>query len=69
MAIIESTLFAWLLFGCIGSAAFLYGKKQGSMAHMILGALLMGYPYLVSTVLPLYAVGVALTVALFIFKA
>lgn len=61
-------LFAGLLFGCIGSGAFVFGKRRSSATHMILGAALMGYPYFMSNTLALYGVGIALTAALFICR-
>jgi hypothetical protein len=65
----SSILFAGVLFGSIGCGAFVYGKRRASAAHMILGALLMGYPYFVSGAPALYGIGAALTAALFVFKA
>lgn len=62
------TLFAGLLFGMIGCGAFMYGKRQASAAHMLLGIGLMAYPYFFSNLAALYAVGVLLTAALFIFQ-
>jgi hypothetical protein len=64
----ESILLASLLFGSIGCGAFVYGKRQTSAVHMILGALLIGYPYDVSNTFALYGIGIALTLALFVFK-
>lgn len=61
-------LFAGLLFGMIGTGAFMYGKRQGSAAHMLLGVGLMAYPYFIADTLALYAVGFLLTAALFYFK-
>ena len=61
-------LFAGLIFGSIGMGAWIYGKKQTSALHMILGAVLIGYPYFTSNLIILYAVGIALTAALFVFR-
>ena len=57
-----------LVFGCIGMGAFVYGKKQHAWKPLLIGVLLMAYPYFVPQ--PLYAalIGVALTAALFIFR-
>jgi len=63
-----TVLFAGVLFGSIGCGAFIYGKKRASAAHMILGALLIGYPYFVSSLTSLIGIGLALTAALFLFK-
>jgi hypothetical protein len=64
----ESILLTSVLFGAIGCGAFAYGKRQASAVHMILGALLIGYPYVVSNTYALWGVGTALTLALFVFK-
>lgn len=61
-------LFAYLMFGLIGTAAFIYGKKNVSWRAMALGVALMVYPYFVSATLPLYLIGIALTAALFFWR-
>jgi hypothetical protein len=58
-------LFGMILFGAIGFAAFLYGKRTISLKPMILGVLLMAYPYFVSRPLWMYGIGAVLTLALF----
>jgi hypothetical protein len=63
---VGSKLFAWLLFGLVGMAAFGYGRKQQKPKAMLLGAALMGYPYLVDGALALWLVGAGLTAALFV---
>ena len=62
-----ATLFGGLLFGTIGFSAFLYGKKQVSLKAMILGAILMVFPYFVSNPIALFGIGGLLTAALFFF--
>lgn len=61
-----STLTGGILFGCVGFVAFIYGKKNAEFKPMILGVLLMGYPYFFKNTIAVYAVGVVLTVLLFI---
>lgn len=61
-------LIGGLLFGSIGLVAFLYGKKNSEFRPMIMGILLMGYPYFLKNTIALYLVGVALTVILFIWR-
>ncbi len=55
---------AWLvwgfLFGAIGLSYFIYGKKQQAMLPMLCGFSLMIYPYFVSNVMVLIAIGVTL---------
>lgn len=61
-------IFAWLIFGLIGMAAFGYGKKQGRPKTILIALILMVYPYLVSNALALWLVGAGLTAALFVFR-
>lgn len=61
-------LFGSLLFGVIGLAAFVYGKKNAHFVPMILGFVLMVYPYFVSQTWLLYAIGCALTVGIWLFR-
>ncbi len=63
-----ANIFASILFGSIGLAAFIYGKKQASFKAMMIGVSLMVYPYFIPNTVAVYAVGAALTVALFIFN-
>lgn len=60
-----SILFAALLFGTAGLAAFVYGKKNASWRPMVVGVALMVYPYFVEQTWLLYGLGVALCAALF----
>lgn len=63
-----ANLIAAFLFGAVGFVAFAYGKKQGSFKPMLIGAILLVYPYFISNTIVLYAVGAALTLSLFIFR-
>ena len=63
-----STLFAGLIFGAIGFVAFAYGKKQTLFKPMILGIVLMVYPYFISNAIALWVIGILLTVALYFFR-
>jgi hypothetical protein len=63
-----ANLFASLLFGVIGFAAFLYGKKNVAIPPMVIGLVLMIYPYFVPQTWLLYAIGCVLTVALVVFR-
>jgi predicted membrane protein len=55
-----SSLLWGLLFGSIGLAFFLYGKKQRAIVPLICGLVLMIFPYFISNTIVLVAVGVAL---------
>ncbi len=59
---------ACTIFGAIGFAAFLYGKKNKFSRPMIIGGALMAYPYFISGTFFLYLVGVALTAALYFWR-
>ena len=60
-------LIADVVFGAIGMAAFVYGRKQSRLKTMLIAVALMAYPYFVSGTLLLYGIGVLLTAALFVF--
>ena len=61
-------LFASLLFGAIGLGALVYARKMSAFKPAILGLALMTYPYFVSDNFLLWGVGLALTIALFVFN-
>ena len=58
----------WLLlsglFSLIGLSVSVYGRRQQLLAPTIIGLVLMGYPYFVSSYLGLVGVGVGLLVML-----
>ena len=53
-------LFLSLIPSGVGFVLFMYGKKQGRMPQLVVGLLLMGYPYVTNTVPTLVGVGVLL---------
>lgn len=61
-------IFASVIFGSIGFGVFIYGKKQSSFKAMVIGMLLMVYTYFVPSVIAVYAIGVVLLLALFLFN-
>ena len=61
-------LFAGLIFGSIGVGAWIYGKRRASAPHLLLGAILVLYPYFTGNLIILYGVGIILTALLFVFK-
>lgn len=63
-----NVLFAGLVFGVIGFAAFMYGKKQARFSPMAIGTALMAYPYFVSAAWLLWGIGIALCAALYYFR-
>jgi hypothetical protein len=58
----------WLLlsglFSLIGMAVFAYGRKQHTATHTLTGVALMVYPYFVSSILALVAIGVLLLIGM-----
>jgi hypothetical protein len=63
-----SNLFGQILFGSIGMGAFIYGKKAELLRPILIGIVLMAYPYFVPATWMLYTIGVLLTAALFVFR-
>jgi hypothetical protein len=61
-------ILAYIIFGAIGFAIFLYGKKSKSFRHMIIGAVLMAYSYFISGTFFLYFVGIALIAILYFWR-
>ncbi|MEA2326178.1 MAG: hypothetical protein QOE68_1137 [Thermoanaerobaculia bacterium] len=55
------TLFLGLLFGSIGMVYMIYGKRQSSVMHIVVGAILIIYPYLFSNALLVFITGAILT--------
>jgi hypothetical protein len=63
-----SAMFAAAVFGLIGFVAFLRGRMTCQPKTIIIGISLMVYPFLVTTPVWTWVVGIALTAALFIFR-
>jgi len=61
-------IFACTIFGAIGFAAFLYGKKNKLVPPTIIGVALMVYPYFFSGMPVIYLVGIILTAALYFWR-
>lgn len=61
-------LFASMLFGIIGLAAFVYGKKQMFWRPLVIGVALMAYPYFVTQLGWLYLIGAGLCAALYLWR-
>lgn len=57
-----STLIWGLLFGSVGLAFFIYGKKQKAIVPLFCGVFLMIFPYFISNTIILVAIGVVLIV-------
>ena len=63
-----ANLIAGGIFNAIGLAAFIYGKKQSIVKPMLIGGVLMVYPYFITDTTLILVIGVILTSALFIFR-
>lgn len=63
-----ASLFASIVFGTIGLAAFLYGKKKPAWSPLITGLALMIYPWFVEQTWLLYTIGCGLCAALYLFR-
>ena len=61
-------LFAAIVFGAIGMAAFVYGKKTANMRPMLIGIALIVYPYFVSQTWLVFLIGCLLTGSLFVWR-
>ena len=59
-----NSLLASLLIGLVGSACFLYGKRQGRVPQMLAGVVMVIYPYFVPNVAIMLAIAGGLLVAL-----
>ena len=61
-------IFGGIIFSIIGWYAFIHGKREKSMRPMLIGISLMVYPYFVSNAILFFAIGIALTAALYFWK-
>ena len=61
-------IFGGIIFGIIGWYAFWHGKKEKSWRPMVIGILLMVYPYFISNTFLAFGIGSALTAALYFWR-
>ncbi|HLK41632.1 MAG TPA: hypothetical protein VKU41_33015 [Polyangiaceae bacterium] len=59
-----NALLASFLIGLVGAACFIYGRKQGRVPPMAVGAILVVYPYFVQNLAVMIGIAVALLAAL-----
>lgn len=62
------SLFGAIVFGSVGLAAFVYGKKSGLIKPTLIGIALMVYPYFIEQAWMVFAVGFALCFSLYVFR-
>ncbi|MGA9335576.1 MAG: hypothetical protein WBV39_14955 [Rudaea sp.] len=63
-----ANLFALIIFGTIGLAAFLYARKVAALRTALIAVALMFYPWFVDRTWLLYVIGCALCLALYVFR-
>ena len=63
-----AALFGIILFGSIGFAAFIYGRKSRRPKPLVLDVGLKVFPYFVSQTWLLYTIGAVLCAGLFVFR-
>lgn len=61
-------LFGLIVFSVIGFAMFTYARKQGKWRTAGISVTLMIYPYFIEQTWLLYAIGLALCAALYVFR-
>jgi nitric oxide reductase large subunit len=61
-----NTLLIWLLFGCLGTGFFMYGKNTHKFVPLGVGVALMIIPYFIANLITLSVVCAALSVLPFI---
>ena len=66
MSFDPATLFLALFISAVGVGFFVYGKKQQRAPHLVVGIILIGYTYFVSSVGIMLAIGAAILAALWV---
>ena len=57
-----------LIFSGIGFVAFIYGKKNAEYTIMVIGLILMAYPYFITNTIWMYVIGIALTAVIYYLR-
>jgi hypothetical protein len=65
----EASLLLGVVFGAVGLAYFVYGKKQQRFVPLLCGIGLMVFPYFMSNTVLLIVVGLALSAIPYFFRA
>jgi hypothetical protein len=61
-------LFWGIMFGAVGSAFFIYGKKQGAFISLGVGVILCILPYLITNIYLMLLVGFLLMMVPYFYK-
>lgn len=64
----EAVLLWGVVFGSVGLAFFVYGKKQRLVVPLLCGIGLMAFPYFISNTVLLVVVGLALSIVPYFFR-
>ena len=67
MSSLASLLWA-TIFGVVGLAYFVYGKRQHLFVPLLCGMGLMAFPYFISNAALLFVVGLGLSVVPYVFR-
>ena len=65
MEIDSNYLMLSLLFGAVGMALFMFGKKTGKIPHLVAGVALMTCPYFITNIIAMVSVCVIVALAPF----
>lgn len=64
MNIDVNSLLASMVVSSVGFVFFFYGKRMSRPPHLIIGLVLMIYPYFIASVLPMFGVALVLVALL-----
>jgi hypothetical protein len=64
----EASLIWGVIFGAVGLAYFVFGKRQQRFVPLFCGIGLMAFPYFVSNTVLLVIIGLVLSVIPFVFR-
>ena len=64
----EAVLLWGVVFGSVGLAYFVYGRRQGRFVPLLYGIGLIAFPYFVSNTVLLVVAGLALSVVPYFFR-
>ena len=62
------SLIGGFIFGIIGLYAFNHGRKERNYKPVVIGLVLMVYPYFVSNVMLMYGIGIGITSLLYFWR-
>ncbi|MDD4152040.1 MAG: hypothetical protein PHR68_05475 [Candidatus Gracilibacteria bacterium] len=62
-------LYARMIFGAFGLGYFTYGKKNNKVVALLSGIILMAYPYFVTNIYYVIAIGIFFVILPFIIRA